>query len=196
MFMDVIYIFIGYLLGSIPTAYIAGRALKGIDIRKAGDGNVGAANAYREIGPLAGLWVLIGDVSKGVVAIVIAQAYASQLIVFLTGFAVVAGHIWPLFLRFKGGRGEATASGVLVVLLPYEMLILLAIAAVPFVITRNTMLLGIILFAPLWLASLLMGAPLSVISYSAALPCLVGLAHFFTTRRMELSIKAKSKYMR
>jgi glycerol-3-phosphate acyltransferase PlsY len=116
--------------------------------------------------------------------------------VYLTGLAAVLGHIFPVFLGFKGGRGEATASGVLVVLLPKAMLILLCIAIVPFIITRNTMLLGTILFLPLSLSAYLSGAPPALIGYSAGLPCLVGLSHLITTRHLSLEIKKKSKYMR
>ncbi len=127
----------------------------------------------------------------------ITQAFASQLVVFIAGFAVVAGHIWSPFIGFKGGRGEATASGVLVVLLPQAMFILLAIAIIPFLLThRNTMVLGAILFAPLWLAAWLMGASVALIGYSLALPCLVGLTHFFTTRKLSTEIKQRGRFMR
>lgn len=194
--MDAVLIIFSYLLGSIPSAYIAGRLLKGIDIRKVGDGNVGAANAFREIGPAAGLIVMAVDVCKGALAVILTQALAPQLVVFLSGFAVVAGHSWSPFIGFKGGRGEATAAGVLVVLLPQAMLILLAVAIVPFVLTRNTLILGAILFAPLWLAAWLMGASPALIGYSVALPCLVGLTHLLTTRHISRYAKQRSKFMR
>lgn len=193
---DLIYILIGYLLGSIPSAYIAGRLVKGIDIRRTGDGNVGAANAFREISPGAGMAVMAVDVIKGSAAILIAQAFVSQPVVFLVGVAAVIGHILPIYIGFKGGRGEATAAGVLVVLLPQAMLILLAVAVLPFIFTRNTMLLGAILFAPLWLAALLMGASFMLISYAVGLPCVVGVMHVLTTRRLADHVKSRSKYMR
>lgn len=185
-----------YLIGSIPTAYILGRVLKGIDIRSVGDGNVGAANAFREIGPVTGLSVLGLDACKGAVAVIITQAFASQLVVFLAGFAVVVGHNWPIFLRFRGGRGEATAIGVLSAILPLAMLILLGIAAVPFVVTRNTVLVGIILFAPLWLVALPLGATSPVIAYSIGLPCMVGATHLIKSRRLPAELKHVGKYMR
>lgn len=194
--MAAVFVIFGYLIGSIPSAYIAGKVLKGLDIRKTGDGNIGAANAFREIGPMAGMMVMVADICKGVVAVVIAQHFSTQPVVFLTGLAVVLGHIWPVYLRFKGGRGEATAAGVLVVLLPQAMLILLAIAMIPFIITRNTMILGTILFAPLWLAALLSGEPVALIGYSAVLPCVVGLTHFMTTRHLALETRRNSKYMK
>jgi len=131
-----------------------------------------------------------------VIAIIIVQTFASQLVVFLAGFAVVAGHAWSPFIGFKGGRGEAAASGVLVVLLPQAMLILLAAAIIPFIITRNTLVLGAILFAPLWAAAWLFGASGALISYSIAIPCVVGLTHFFTTRKLSAEVKQKGRSMR
>jgi len=111
-------VLLSYLLGSIPFAYIAGQVFKGIDIRNFGDGNVGTANAYREIGPAAGVAVLIADVSKGAKVGMVAQAFASQLVALLAGFAVVAGHNWPIYIGFRGGRGQAATIGVLCALLP------------------------------------------------------------------------------
>jgi glycerol-3-phosphate acyltransferase PlsY len=192
--VEAVLIIIGYLLGSIPSAYIAGR-FKGIDIRRVGDGNVGAANAFREVGPIAGLLVILVDVFKGVGAIFVAQAFTgSHLIVFLVGIAAVTGHVWPVYIGFKGGRGEATAGGVLVALIP-PMLILLAIAFVPFILTRNTMLLGAILFAPLWLVVWITGGSLALIAFSVGLPCMVGLTHFLTTRHLPAHLKKSGRLM-
>ncbi len=185
-----------YLLGSIPSGYVAGRVLKGIDIRTMGDGNVGAANVYRAIGPPAGIATLLADACIGAVAVTVAQAFASQSVVFLAGLAVVAGHNWPVFIGFRGGRGEATAIGVLAVLLPQAMLILMAICAVPFLITRNTMLAGAILFAPLWFVAWLMGTPGPLVAYSVAVPCVVGLTHLFTTRHLPKDVRKAAVYMR
>jgi len=185
-----------YLLGSIPSAYIAGRLVKGIDIRKVGDGNVGAANAYREIGSKAGMAVLVADVGKGAIAVSITSILASQPVVLLAGLGAVAGHNWPLYIGFRGGRGESTALGVLSVLLPQPMLILLAVSAVPFFVTRNTMVAGAILFSPLWLVALLTGASLALVVYSIGLPCLVGLTHFLTTRHLPEEARETVNYMR
>jgi glycerol-3-phosphate acyltransferase PlsY len=115
----------------------------------------------------------------------------------MAGFAVVAGHIWSPFIGFRGGRGEATASGVLVVLLPREMFILLGVGIIPFLIThRNTMVLGAILFAPLWLVAWLMGASGDLILFSIALPCLVGITHYFSTRKLPPEVRQRGKFMR
>ncbi|MFH1775361.1 MAG: glycerol-3-phosphate acyltransferase [Chloroflexota bacterium] len=185
-----------YLLGSIPAAYIAGRLLKKIDIRKMGDGNVGAANAYREIGPGAGITVLLADIAKGAIAILLTQALAAQPIVFLAGLAAVLGHNWPIYLGFKGGRGEATAIGVLGALLPQPTLILVGVCLFPLWKTRNTMLAGAIIFAPLWAVAWLTGASGALISYSIGLPCVVGITHLLKTRHLPKAVRKEGKYMR
>jgi glycerol-3-phosphate acyltransferase PlsY len=169
---------------------------RGIDIREVGDGNVGAANAYREIGPAVGVVVLGVDVLKGAIAIMVTQALTPQPVAFPAGLAAVTGHIRPLYIGFKGGRGESTTIGVLFTLLPQAMLILLAIYAVPFLATRNTMLAGTILLSPLWLLALLMGASGALVCYSIGLPCVVGLTHFLSTRHLPDEVKQGIAYMR
>lgn len=113
-------IIISYLIGSIPTAYLFGRMLKGIDIRKFGSGNVGATNALRVLGKGPGIAVLLLDVAKGVVPVV----FLGDMLVLNTGLpeaaarvilglVCISGHNWTVFLRFKGGKGVATTFGVL-----------------------------------------------------------------------------------
>jgi glycerol-3-phosphate acyltransferase PlsY len=176
-------VLMGYLLGSIPTAYLTGRALKVGDIRHIGDENAGAANAYRELGARAGVLVFVIDAAKGAAVILIAQAaHLSQVTVMLAGVAAVAGHNWPVFLGFRGGRGESTTIGILLVLVPLPMLILAFPAILVLCIRKNVILASAILLAPLWLVGWWTGAPLPLILYSIALPCLVGLTHFLRTR--------------
>jgi len=134
-------IVIAYLLGSIPFAYIAGKLLKGIDIRQVGGGNMGAVNTAREIGPVPGLLVLIADIAKGSLAVIIAlRLDLSLMLVFVAGFAAVLGHNWPLFLKFRGGKGAATTIGVLFALVPLEFAISLVLILAIIVITSNVRL--------------------------------------------------------
>jgi glycerol-3-phosphate acyltransferase PlsY len=136
-----IAIVIAYLLGSIPFAYIAGKLLKGIDIRQVGGGNMGALNVAREIGLVPGLLVLIADIAKGSLAVLLAIWLDLPLIlVFVAGFAAVVGHNWPVFLKFKGGKGAATTIGVLFALTPLEFAISLALILAIIVITSNVRL--------------------------------------------------------
>lgn len=114
--------FISYLVGSIPTAYIFGRVLKGIDIRKSGSGNVGATNAFRVLGKTAGITVLIIDVLKGLFCVVVVGRLLAGAILpvsdivarIILGFICICGHNWTIFLQFKGGKGVATTLGVLI----------------------------------------------------------------------------------
>lgn len=134
-------IIIGYLLGSIPFAYIIARLKKGVDIREVGGGNVGALNTYREIGPVYGLSVLAFDILKGAFAVWIAAWLGIDLEwICVAGFAAVVGHNWPVFIKFKGGMGAATVIGVLAALAPVPLLISTGIVIVLIGITRNVRL--------------------------------------------------------
>jgi len=138
MLLGILSIIIGYLLGSIPTAYIVTRLRKGIDIRNVGSGNMGAANVMREIGTHEGIFVGLIDIAKGAVAILIAQALnISELWVFGAGFAALVGHNFPVFAGFRGGKGSATVIGIFLVLAPLSMLVTLVIVAIPFFTTRK-----------------------------------------------------------
>ena len=174
---------LSYLLGSLPTAYIAGRLTKGKDIRHMGDGNVGAGNAFHQLGARVGIAVGIIDALKGVLAIVIAQAAGvSQTTVLLAGLAAVVGHNWPVFLGFRGGRGEATTIGVLLSLVTLPMLILAAPMLATLLIWKKVPLASTVLFLPLLLLCWWFGFSGLLVSYSIALPCLVGVTHFLRTR--------------
>ena len=102
-----------YLIGSIPSAYLAGRLAGGRDIRDQGDRNPGAANAYRTISPRIGLAVGAVDVAKGAVAVIVVRVATDSLGAGMAaGVLAVAGHNWPIFAQLRGGRGAATTVGV------------------------------------------------------------------------------------
>ena len=176
-------IIIGYLIGTLPTAYIAGRILKGEDIRFLGDGNMGAGNAYHELGGWVGITVGVIDAGKGALVVFIAQASHQPLaVVLLTGTVAVVGHNWPVFLGFRGGRGEATTIGVLTMLIPQPMFIMAAPTILVLLITRKVPVASTVLFVPLSLLSWWFGASVPVILFSIGLPCLVGFTHLVRTR--------------
>lgn len=184
---------LGYLLGSVPTAYLAGRILKGVDIRQIGDGNMGAANAYRQLGPRVGFMVGIVDAAKGALAVLIALAAdAPQAVVLLAGAAAVFGHNWPIFLGFRGGRGESTTIGVMLAVLTVPMLIVAAPAILAHFIFRDTTKAAVFIFVPLPFLCWLLGLSGVLIAYSIALPCLVGFTHFLRTRWLTAAQKNRS----
>lgn len=130
-------IIIAYLLGSIPFAYIAGRMRKGTDIREMGTRNMGAMNVFYTVGFWWGLIVLITDVGKGAAAVGIAMAFdVPELAKFFVGATAVFGHAFPVFLRFRGGKGGATCIGVLSVLMPWGLPIAFGIFWILLLITR------------------------------------------------------------
>ncbi len=181
--MPWLIVLLGYFVGSIPTAFIAGRLLKSRDIRQMGDGNMGARNAFFQLGAKAGISIFFIDAGKGALAILIAQAASlPQGAILLTGAAAVIGHNWPVFIGFRGGRGEATTIGVLLTLVTQPMLILAGPVLATLAIKKNVTLASTFLFIPLPLVCWLLGVPGVFIAYSIALPCLVGFTHFLETR--------------
>jgi acyl phosphate:glycerol-3-phosphate acyltransferase len=123
--VEIILILFGYLLGSVPTGFILGW-MAGVDVRKAGSGNVGATNVARVAGKRQGFLTLIGDTAKGVVPVILAlQLGANLTTTVMAGAAAFVGHLYPVFLKFRGGKGVATALGVFVALAPVAALVLI-----------------------------------------------------------------------
>jgi glycerol-3-phosphate acyltransferase PlsY len=167
MLLGILAVVIGYLLGSIPTAYVVSRRRKGVDIRNLGSRNMGAANVMRQIGAHEGVFVGLFDVAKGAGAVLIARALnVSELWVFGAGFAALVGHNFPVFAGFRGGRGSATIIGIFFVLAPKAMLVTLALVAIPFFTTRKFMAALFIGFALLPLFIWLLEGSLVLVRYA------------------------------
>ena len=110
--MCILLTLLSYLLGSIPSGLILGKILNKPDLRKQGSGNIGATNAFRVGGKLLGTLTLIFDAIKGLLVVLLAQAFEAEFTTFY-GFICIVGHIFPIWLKFKGGKGIATALGVI-----------------------------------------------------------------------------------
>jgi acyl phosphate:glycerol-3-phosphate acyltransferase len=172
-----------YLLGTLPTAYIAGKLLRGKDIRKMGDSNSGAANVYRELGAKPGIVVGLVDAAKGALAVLIAQAVnLSEIWVLLAGLAVVAGHNWPFFLGFRGGKGVSTTLGVFMVVLTLPSLIMAVPSLLTLIFTKSVDKAMAVFFIAVIGLCLLMGFSSLLIGYSVLLPLIIGITHFFRAR--------------
>ena len=119
-----------YLIGSIPTGLLLGKAY-GIDVRKEGSGNIGATNLYRTVGRKVGIITLIGDCLKGLLPVaVVSYSSLPPGTAAWVGLAAFCGHVFSVFLKFKGGKGVATALGVFIALAPLAVAIAIAIFAV------------------------------------------------------------------
>lgn len=114
-----------YLLGAIPTSLIVGRLFRGIDLRKHGSGNLGATNVYRTLGPKFAIPVGLFDMAKGAVPVMVIAPLvsASAYFAIVCGIMAVIGHVFSVFVGFKGGKGVATASGVMLGLTPWAVLV-------------------------------------------------------------------------
>ena len=186
---ETIAIVIGYLLGSIPPAYIAARLVKGKDIRQMGGGNVGGLNTFKEVGRGAGIAVMLADMAKGAAAVAIARWLLDvpQPFVLAAGLAAVAGHNWSIFLKFTGGKGMATTIGVLVILMLHYgywqgLLIFVGIIVIGLIITHNVALsTGIALFCLPFIAWLGMKSGLFII-LAIILGLVIGLKFLPTAR--------------
>jgi glycerol-3-phosphate acyltransferase PlsY len=167
--LGILSLIVGYLLGSIPTAYIVSRVRRGVDIRTIGSGNMGGASVMREIGTREGVLVGLFDIAKGAAAILIARALnVSELWVFGAGFAAIVGHNFPVFAGFRGGRGSATIIGIFLVLAPMGTVVTLAVVAIPFFATREFAGAIIIGFALLPLFIWLLEGSLPLVRYALA----------------------------
>ena len=130
----VLAVTLGYFVGSIPFAYLLSRH-QGIDLRRAGSGNIGASNVLRTTGVRAAVLAMVLDGVKGTIAVLIAQLLSASLLpAVVAAFASVVGHVYPVWLRFRGGKGVATAAGAFAVLAPAA----LGIASLVFVVTVTT----------------------------------------------------------
>lgn len=171
MVSGIIAVVLGYLLGSIPTAYIVTRLAKGKDVRQLGGGNVGGLNVYREVGFLPAAVVAVVDLGKGVAAVAIAYWLLNLSLPFVlaAALAAVVGHNWMLFLKFSGGKGMGPAIGGLFVLLPLYgyplgLAFFSAIVLILFIVTRNVALsLGVGLLSLPFIAWLGMQSTLFII---------------------------------
>jgi len=131
-----------YLLGSVPSGYLIGKAFKGIDIRNFGSGNIGFTNVLRAIGTFPALIVLIIDITKGIISVYLAFFFAQligtdcQVMSGIGGLASIVGHNWPIFLKFKGGKGVAVTAGVFLALTPIPFLLSLLVMVGIIALTR------------------------------------------------------------
>lgn len=178
MIYIILAIILAYLLGSIPTAYIFGKVLKGIDIRRHGSGNVGATNVFRTVGKVSGIIVLVIDFLKGFIAVTLLPFYLQKFlpepiasypfnIVIFLGAAAVCGHIWTVFLGFKGGKGVATMAGVVAGLSAVVLFSCLGVWILVFAIWRYVSLASIVVAVILPIFAIASGGDLYFLIFCA-----------------------------
>ena len=165
-----------YLVGSIPTSFIFAKVLRGIDIRQFGSGNVGATNVFRVVGKLPALFALIIDILKGVfvVTVVARHSYAFRETLdygfyrAALGYIAICGHIWPVFLGFRGGKGVATMIGATLAIAPAVFLISGGMWLMIFFLTNYVSLASIILAVSMPVFACILNQPFSTVMFTVA----------------------------
>jgi glycerol-3-phosphate acyltransferase PlsY len=134
---------LAYLLGSIPFGFLAGR-LRGVDIRTAGSRNTGATNVFRTLGRGMGIAVMAADILKGLAAVLIARALLDDPWPLAAAALAIAGHVFPVWLRFRGGKGVAVGAGALIGVMPLVSLTLVAVWVAIVLVTRYVSLASVV----------------------------------------------------
>ena len=172
-----------YAIGSLPTAYLFTRYILGQDIRQIGDFNSGAANVFRNVGAKAGVAVGAIDMIKGALVILLAMVLVDDTgMEMMAGAAALAGHNFPAHLRFKGGRGAATAVGILIASVPIIGLPVGAFCLVLLYFTHKAIYPLAVFLVAIPVLTWPVGYSVALAIYVVAIAIAVGLSHFFTTR--------------
>lgn len=183
-----------YCIGSIPTGLLLAKAFGGVDIRTQGSGNIGATNVYRTLGRKIGLLTLLGDCLKGLIPVLAAKAFHLPLEwIALIGIAAFLGHIFPVFLRFKGGKGVATALGVFLASAPLAVLAALGIFIIILASWRYVSLASIAAAAAMpLLVALIYRTPI-IVAMSVIISVIVILKHHENIKRLNSGTESKFK---
>ena len=184
---------LAYLCGSVPVGFLLA-SLAGIDIRRRGSGNIGATNVARVVGWREGVLTLLGDVLKGFLPVLLSWYFGFEpWAIFWVGLASFLGHLYPVFLKFKGGKGVATALGILLAVAPAAMAILASVFVLVALISRAVSLASLIaaVLAPLVLW--LLRYPLPFVSLSFVLALLIVVRHRENIQRLLAGVEPKFK---
>ncbi len=183
-----------YFLGSIPVGVILGR-LKGVDPRKTGSGNIGATNVMRAAGKKMGVVTLILDAAKGFVPVALAMALDVHVyVVALVGLVAFLGHVFPVFLRFSGGKGVATALGVYLAVSPLTILGAFVVFVIVAAIWRYVSLASMIGAIVVPIGLYLIGAPWSFVTMAGLITLVVILRHKDNITRLAKGTESKLSF--
>ncbi len=194
-----------YLLGSVPFGLLVARSFGVSDIRSLGSGNIGATNVMRVLGPKAGVWVYILDIAKGVLSVLVAR-YVEQSFLppdifrVLVGLSAVIGHVFPVYLGFKGGKGVNTAFGVVLTLLPLHSLIAFGVFVITVTISRfislGSIMAAFVLFASVLFQKLILNQSIANVYLwlTAAIALLVVFTHRANISRLRAGTESRFSF--
>lgn len=174
-----------YLIGSFPLAYLMGRWVKGFDIRQVGTKNMGTMNTFYQVGFWPGMLVLTADIGKGALAVGIARLLGTpELVQLAAGIVAVVGHVLPVWLKFKGGKGGATCIGVLAFLMPWGIPIYIAAFGLLLLITKFPTLSYSIAFVTFGFVAWLIYDSILFLVYSFLLLLIPGLQYIMRVKQI------------
>ena len=174
----ILLIVFAYLLGSVPTGLLLAKGFAGVDPRERGSGNIGATNVLRTGGKVLGLLTLVGDMAKGAVPVALAEAWeGSSGIVLGSALAAFCGHLFPLYLRFRGGKGVATAVGIYLVLAPVALLLDVGVFVIGVGVSRMVSVGSLLAALAMPFLIPLLGYPPALLWAAVPMSCLIFLRH-------------------
>lgn len=180
-----IYLIAAYLCGAVPFAYIISKYFRNIDIRKTGSGNPGATNVFRSVSKPLGVLTFILDALKGFIPVYLAS-YVNGSIYFILAVALVTviGHVYTVFLKFKGGKGVATGCGVFIAFAPFVTLLCFLIFAVVLVISKYVALSSIFAACSLPVILKIFNYPNTIVFFAAVIAMIVTIRHLSNIKRI------------
>lgn len=185
MILTIIIVAIAFFLGSIPTGYLISKIIQGKDVRRFGSGNIGATNVGRAMGAKWGILTLVLDIAKGVLAVLLARyALHSNMAIAAAGVMAIAGHNFSIFLKFKGGKGVATALGVFLAIAPKAVLPSLGVFVIMFLASKFVSLGSVSAAATFPLFTIIFGYPVEIIGGSLIGGILIIISHHSNIKRL------------
>lgn len=184
--MPIVAVVSAYILGSVPFALLLAKRWGARDLHRLGSGNIGATNVFRVSGPVAGVLVALLDIGKGAASVLLAESLAGGSAAAVAGVAAILGHVYPVWLKFRGGKGVATACGVFAVLTPVAMSVALMIFLGTVLATRFISVGSVIASASLPPLALATGSSMAASMAAIASAALIVFRHRSNLARVRL----------
>jgi glycerol-3-phosphate acyltransferase PlsY len=184
-FEGILLVIGGYFVGSIPTGIILAKLSSTKDIRQEGSGNIGATNVYRVLGAKLAVLTLIGDIAKGAIPVILARyLLGNDMWIAGVAFPTFLGHIFPIFLKFRGGKGVATALGIILVIAPLMAPCMIIIFALVVMKWKHVSLGSLTASALMPIFLCLAGYPIIYVNLSLVMGCLIFYRHWDNIKRL------------
>ncbi|SOC39003.1 glycerol-3-phosphate 1-O-acyltransferase PlsY [Salinicoccus kekensis] len=190
----IILLIISYLIGAIPFSLLIGKIFYKVDIREHGSGNIGTTNTFRILGKKAGIMVLVLDILKGAIPVYIAMLMAVDMHIFIPGLVSAIGHVYPVFLKFRGGKAVATGAGAVLAYNPIVFIILLSAFLITLKLSKYVSLSSIVAALLFIGLSLMLQDPL-VIAFAVILGLVIIIRHISNIKRILNGTESKITFM-